>query len=103
MNKNDLMLLASVAGGVYLLYKFLNGGLDFTGAIAPSTSGATLTREYNGWKYYSDGTVIGPDGTYYQGGVKIWSPADSTNLANGFSGAAFDTSGGMFSNPGVSI
>lgn len=28
-----------------------------------------------GWKYYTDGTAIGPDGTYYQGDKAIWSPS----------------------------
>lgn len=28
----------------------------------------------NGWRYFTDGTAIGPDGSYYQGGSLIWSP-----------------------------
>jgi hypothetical protein len=28
----------------------------------------------NGWRYYSDGTSIGPDGSYYFGGQKVWAP-----------------------------
>lgn len=28
----------------------------------------------NDWRYYSDGTSISPDGTYYQNGKAIWSP-----------------------------
>lgn len=27
-----------------------------------------------GWQYFSDGTVIGPDGTYYQNGAQVWRP-----------------------------
>lgn len=37
--------------------------------------GATLTQSYMGWDYYSDGTVIDPDGSYYYGGEKVWSPS----------------------------
>lgn len=38
---------------------------------------ATLTNSWDGWNYYSDGTVISPDGTYYSGGEAIWSPASA--------------------------
>lgn len=44
-----------------------------TGATEiPNT--ATPGTEAYGWKYYSDGTAISPDGSYYQGGQLIWSP-----------------------------
>lgn len=50
-------------------------------ATQPNTEGATeITNtatpgsEGYGWKYYSDGTSIDPQGNYYQGGQKIWSP-----------------------------
>lgn len=29
----------------------------------------------NGWRYFSDGTSISPDGKYYKSGALIWSPA----------------------------
>ena len=29
----------------------------------------------NGWRYFSDGTAIDPQGNYYQNGALIWSPA----------------------------
>ena len=28
----------------------------------------------NGWKYYTDGTAIGPDGKYYYQGVQVYDP-----------------------------
>jgi len=28
-----------------------------------------------GWTYYNNGVAIGPDGTYYKNGEKVWSPA----------------------------
>jgi len=28
----------------------------------------------NGWRYFTDGTSIGPDGKYYFQGEEIWSP-----------------------------
>lgn len=29
----------------------------------------------NGWRYFDNGTAIGPDGSYYQNGAMIWTPA----------------------------
>jgi hypothetical protein len=29
----------------------------------------------NGWRYFTDGTAIDPQGNYYQNGALIWSPA----------------------------
>lgn len=28
----------------------------------------------NGWQYFTDGTAIGPDGSYYMHDVLVWSP-----------------------------
>jgi hypothetical protein len=28
----------------------------------------------NGWRYFTDGTAIGPDGKYYFQGQEVWSP-----------------------------
>jgi hypothetical protein len=46
-----------------------NGGA--TGGTSGLGGGATLIQETNGWKYYSDGTAIGPDGTYYYQGQAV--------------------------------
>lgn len=41
----------------------------------------------NGWRYFSDGTSISPDGKYYKGGALIWQPttkqAENTGGASG--------------------
>lgn len=29
-----------------------------------------------GWRYFSDGTVIDPNGNYYSNGTMIWSPSN---------------------------
>jgi len=43
------------------------GATEITNPAQPGT-------EAYGWKYYSDGTSISPNGEYYQGGQLIWSP-----------------------------
>ena len=42
--------------------------------VDPRATGGTLVSEWNGWKYYSDGTAIDPFGAYYLRGVKVWDP-----------------------------
>lgn len=39
-----------------------------------------------GWKYYSDGVAIGPDGTYYKDGVQVWMPNDYVAVNPPFNG-----------------
>ena len=33
-----------------------------------------------GWKYYSDGISISPDGTYYKDGVVAWAPSNGDSV-----------------------
>ena len=44
------------------------------GAVTEIPNTAQEGEEGFGWKYYSDGTVIDPDGNYYRNGEMIWSP-----------------------------
>lgn len=72
---------AQTNGTLYGLGNFLGGlfGTRTTSAAPP-----TQTRAINnddlpgqpgyGWKYYSDGTSIAPDGSYYSGGNMVWAP-----------------------------
>lgn len=41
------------------------------------------------WQYFSDGTSIAPDGSYYKGDVKVWSPN-----APGMKATAFEVEAG---------
>lgn len=37
-------------------------------------NGALPGQPGYGWDYYSNGVAIGPDGSYYVGGKKVWQP-----------------------------
>lgn len=70
--------------------------------MKPNTSGTTEIEnksvpgeESYGWKYYSDGTSISPDGKYYHKGELVWSP-DSTS-GSGVGDATDDTD--YYNNP----
>ena len=52
-----------------------------TGATELPNTAAPGTEAY-GWKYYSDGTSISPNGEYYQGGQLIWSPTMYSGSSN---------------------
>ena len=51
------------------------------GAVTEIANTAGEGEEGFGWKYYSDGTVIDPDGNYYRNGKMIWSP-QTTEIEN---------------------
>ena len=82
MDKEDLMLIGLAAAGLYFMWKSTKANSSNTinnlGQAIKSVSeiftGATGTQPASGWRFFTDGTSISPDGTYYQNGVKIWSP-----------------------------
>lgn len=82
MRKDPMMQIGAGAAIVvlgYVLYKkfapaaatpfvvAVPGGTTQTVPV-PSSAAA-------GWQYFTDGTAIGPDGSYYANGVQVWNPA----------------------------
>lgn len=65
----EWMIVGGMALAVYLLLSGKGGGGGSTAA------GTTLVMDFDGWKYYSDGTVIGPDGSYYFKGDQVYQGA----------------------------
>lgn len=76
MNKEDLILLAVVGGGVFLMARYLAGRTRNSSVPAgpANTYGATEVMRDSGWIYYSDGTAVGPDGRYYFQGQQVYDP-----------------------------
>lgn len=83
--KNDEMMVLALAGvAVFLILKA--GGVKAT--TGTKSAGSGLSGEWAqligntastgdpgyGWQYYTDGTAISPDGTYYHNGVAVWAP-----------------------------
>lgn len=48
---------------------------DFSGSVTEVDNTSLPGDEAYGWKYYSDGTAISPDGEYYYQGEEVWSPS----------------------------
>jgi len=83
MKQTDILLLLGLGIGLLVFMKkatakpvlqIATGGTladkVASQALAPGDAGY-------GWKYFTDGTAINPDGTqYYQGGQLIWNAAN---------------------------
>ena len=87
--KNDTLVILAAAGvGLWLVSRMTqqplrtatagslnNGGQVNTAGYARQIFSTVLPgQEGYGWQYYTDGTAIAPDGSYYANGQKVWSP-----------------------------
>lgn len=88
MKTEDLLVLGLAGIAVVMILKA--GKINLSGLIpnigtAPtnSPSGSGYASEIwegngttfdNGWRYFTDGTAIDPQGAYYANGVKVWEP-----------------------------
>ena len=87
--KNDTLVILAAAGvGLWLVSRMTqtkvstaqamnlnNGGqVNVPGYTKAIFNSALPGQEGFAWQYYTDGTAIGPDGSYYQNGQKVWSP-----------------------------
>lgn len=89
--KNDTLVIVAAAGiGLYLIARMVKPAAAIRTPTGSGTAGALnnygnapVTEISNtalpgqigwGWKYYSDGTVIDPEGRYYYNGQLVWSP-----------------------------
>jgi hypothetical protein len=81
MKTNELMVLGLAGVAVYMIWKAKSGGAAGGTSASPSGKpadwvseifGADGKRYDNGWRYFSDGTTIDPQGNYYKDGALIW-------------------------------
>jgi hypothetical protein len=75
MKLEDILILAGVSCALFWIAKKAKAkSVPATVSQVNPASYATLITESDGWKYYTDGTSIGPDGTYYKGGDMVYDP-----------------------------
>ena len=101
--KNDNILIIAMLGAAAVMVlkgkQARTGGTVSTGGvlgsfknlfnIAPDVSASMTGKEIldngkpwaNGWRYFSDGTTISPDGVYYSNGQQVYDP-NNPNGAN---------------------
>jgi hypothetical protein len=90
----DLITKAKAAGltpnAISDLLKKFNA--SDSGEVAELTNTASEGEEGYGWQYYSDGTAISPDGTYYYQGEEVYNPNLFDIEDGSFGGGGFDIS-----------
>lgn len=84
MKNQDMIILAVGALAVWWLWNkygkqdnsntVINVGKPDQYGISEIFSGAKLGDVAYGWRYFTDGTAISPNGTYYHNGMPIWTP-----------------------------
>ena len=88
MNKNTLLILAAAGLGLWYVTKMTKRPVTASGAASLNNGGKVTVPGYIkqifnddvpgqpgfNWQYFTDGTAIGPDGSYYTNGQKVWSP-----------------------------
>lgn len=77
MENKDLVVIAAAAVAVWFIVKKM---APTASAKAPATGGQIVNNALPGepgwgWDYFDGGVAIGPDGSYYLQGNKVWSPA----------------------------
>lgn len=86
MKADEIMLVGGALLALYVVTRPVIAGTSggVAGAVQKLREAAPATQEIfetngstfdNGWRYYTDGTAIGPDGKYYKEGALVWSPA----------------------------
>lgn len=88
MKQDTLIILAAAGLGLWFVSKMTKPKVTTNGAASLNAGGAVSVPSYAtsvfntalpgqagwGWQYFNDGTAIGPDGSYYTNGQKVWSP-----------------------------
>lgn len=75
MNSKDLMLIVGAAAAVFFIlkYKKTGGGSAVEAGNFVNGIGEIFVKgASNGWRYFTDGTSIAPDGSYYYQGALVY-------------------------------
>lgn len=74
MKKDDLVLMVGAAIGVFIIAQFMMKKAQAkTGqGVAVGEEYATLITQNDGWQYFTDGTVIDPNGNYWKNGRMVY-------------------------------
>lgn len=82
--QSDLIVLGLAAVAVYMIAKSqkstttASSGLRGTAATVSEVLDSAGKAFANGWRYFTDGTSIDPQGNYYSGGQLVWSNQSAT-------------------------
>lgn len=94
MKTDELLIVGAALAAAWMIYSKNAKAGTGTGSTTKQRTGAVSSPQTseifdqwgasfdNGWRYFSDGTTIDPDGRYYRGGQLIWQP-ENTGGATG--------------------
>lgn len=74
MKITDMIMIAAAAFTLYMVLSKRGATVETGKAGAQPAPGTKLIGVYDGWQYFTDGTTIGPDGSYYVGGILVYTP-----------------------------
>lgn len=92
-------VIDALSGPLGTLTSSLSGLLSGKTDVTEVPNSATEGQPGYGWKYFSDGTSIDPEGNYYRGNEKIWSPAPGNTSDTGTSNTNIDPNMGSTGDP----
>lgn len=74
MKQNEIIILAVAGAALLIVTKAKASGKSFIDTAKDMTTEILNSgqRYANGWRYFSDGTAISPEGDYYKDGAMIW-------------------------------
>jgi hypothetical protein len=71
VTNDNLVLLALLGvGASYMMSKKPKKAY-----VQPDGASEIKVAQSNGWRYFTDGTAISPEGVYYFQGSQVWAPA----------------------------
>lgn len=74
MKQQEIIIIGIAAAALFIVTKAKKSGKSFVNT-AKDMATEILNggqRYANGWRYFSDGTSISPEGDYYKNGALIW-------------------------------
>lgn len=77
MKRDEYIVLGLAGLALWFIMKGRGGSVGGSGGAAQASTNHYSTKiapDYEGWQYFSDGVAIGPDGSYYLNGAKVWQP-----------------------------
>lgn len=80
MKTDTLLIIVAAAVGLFVISRAVRAQgtgtvLDQSNKVSAIPNNALPGQPGWGWRYYSDGTAIGPDGRYYFQGAEVYDPA----------------------------
>lgn len=74
MKQQEIIILGIAAAALFVVSRARASGKSIVNTAKDMTTEILNSgqRYANGWRYFSDGTAISPEGDYYKDGAMIW-------------------------------